>query len=376
MDPHDAVTPEIPGVAIDRLVARTRLSEVWRGRLSDDGVVAVKLAVGPDRAAMLRSEADTVDALGAAGVRGIVPVRFADQPIPHLILPWKGSRTFRNVLDEIRGGDDRSRAARLLIQVIETVAEVHRHGFLHGDLKPENILIDEEGRPWLTDFGMAKAIRAARLESHISRSMDRKSAEWGGTLRYLPPEGLQGEEPTPAWDVYALGVMLHEVLLSRPPDRAATPEELQTLLPGEVVQILLRALAYEPSERFPSAGPLLGDVSAIRHALTATGGARWLLRLGRLVLTGLSAFFVALRYASVVAIVLVYVTILVRSTVTPGFLLAFLPFVLLHLVIRWEGPETNEEARNRGRGVVLARRKGLASDVAPDGQVGKLPKSS
>ncbi len=349
--------PALPDVDLLELRVRTKLNDVWRGRRRSDGTpVAVKLAAtaaGPDT---LRQEAAIVRTLQAAGVAGIVPADFRSQPVPHLVLPWKGGRTLRDLIEGIQGPDDRFRAVAALLQVVETAAEAHRMGVLHGDIKPENVLLDDEGRPWLTDFGMARAIRSARLESHISLSMSESDDGWGGTIHYLPPEGLQGEPPAAAWDVYALGVILHEILVGRRPDRAATPEILKATLPGEVVHVLLDALAYSPRDRIRSAQMLLHRLRTIGHELTATGPLRWLFRARRLCVVGLAAFFVALRYGAVFVLAALYLTILGSAFFQPLLLLGFIPFLLLHLVIRWEGPETQEEAMNRKSGTLICQK--------------------
>ncbi len=343
-----------PATALEECVSRTNLSEVWRGKRRSDGeAVAVKFAITPEAAAALTPEADAVRALQNSGVPGIVPAEFVATPVPHLVFPWKGSRTFRTVLDAIRTGDDRARAASLLFHVVRTVAAVQREGFLHGDLKPENILVDDHGYPWLTDFGMARAIHRARLDSRVSRSLDGDDGGWGGTLHYMPPEGLQGEAPAPTWDVYALGVMLHEVLLGARPDRAATPDSLRAVLPGDVVDLLLKALAYAPAERIPTAGLLLYLLDPLLPELTRTGFARLLSRLGRLALAGLAAFFVALRYTSVLALVALYAGLLIASWQEPAAILILGPFAIVHFVVRWEGPETDDEARLRRQGGVV-----------------------
>lgn len=356
---HDAVAnaPDLPDLAIEELVTRTQLSEVWRGRRTTDGAeVAVKLATCPEAGEALRVEADTVRALEEGAVQGIVPVEYRDRPVPHLVMPWKGRRTFRDVLLGIRTGGDRWRAMRLLLSIVDTVAEVHLERFLHGDLKPENVLVDDDGRPWLADFGMARAIRSKRLDSSISRSMSRSEEGWGGTLLYLPPEGVQGEPPTPAWDVYALGVMLHEVLLGSRPDRAATPESLKAILPEEVVNVLLAALAYERKDRIPTAPKLRSMLAGVRLELTATGPVRWALTVRRLCVNGLAAFFVALRYVSVLVLLCTYVWLAVATVyVDHLFLFGFIAVVGLHMVIRWEGPESAQEAALRRAGGVVAR---------------------
>jgi len=350
--------PTLPGIELLELRARTNLNEVWRGVRRDSGApVAVKLAVAASGQDALRQEAKIVHALLEKGLAGVVPAEYRDDPVPHLVLPWKGERTLRDALGKAPGADARSRNAATFLEVVRRVARAHREGFLHGDLKPENVLLDEQGRPWLTDFGMARAIRSARLESHISLSMSESAAGWGGTLHYLPPEGLQGEAPAPSWDVYALGVMLHEILLGHRPDRAATPERLKSVLPEEVVEVLLAALAYSPKDRLRSAQALLERLESIGSELTATGPVRWWLRSRRFAVVGLAAFFVALRYGTMLLLLAGYLGILgLVFTVHPAFLAAYLPILAVHAFVRWEGPETMAEAEARRRGTLFGRK--------------------
>jgi serine/threonine protein kinase len=342
--------PELPGLDLHELVARTNLNEVWRGVRKEGGDCAVKLALTDPGSDAFRQEARIVESLRDARVSGVCPAEFRESPVPHLVLPWKGGRTFRDALDSKTA---RGRLVSTFLEVVETVARAHREGFLHGDLKPENILIDERDRPWLTDFGMARAIRTARLDSHVSVSMSASEQGWGGTLHYLPPEGLQGEAPAPEWDVYALGVILHEILLGRRPDRAATPEQLKSVLPAEVVDVLLDALAYAPSDRIRNARALKKRLDEIGDELTATGLDRGVRRVWRFGVVGLAAFFVALRYGMVAALLASYTALLVSCLFMPALLFVAIPILMLHAVIRWEGPETPEEAANRVSGRVL-----------------------
>ena len=348
--------PVLPGIDLVEPIVRTNLSDVWKGvRRADGADVVVKFPTTSSDPDSLRQEAKTVDALQAAGVNGIIPAEFHELPRPHLVLPWKGARTMRDVLDDIRGGDARSRATEMYLRLVRIVSSVHHAGFLHGDLKPENVIVDSQGRPWLTDFGMARVIRTARLDTHVSLSMSRSGKEWGGTLHYLPPEGLQGDAPARTWDVYALGVMLHEILLGARPDRAATPENLKTLLPEEVVQTLLDALAYAAGDRLPTATALLERLWEIRTELTSQGPTRWFHRGLRLGMTVLGAFAVALRYGSVLGLLIGYLAALAWIPKQPLAILIFIPVLMLHLTVRWEGPETLEEARLRKSGDVVGR---------------------
>ena len=372
-----------PEIELVERISRTNLSEVWRGRRRGDGSqVAVKFALNEAAAATLEPEAAILRELRSDGptisvkvppselrkgtremqvpaqrVKGIVPAEYVAGPVPHLVMPWVGGRTFRNLLEEIRTGDDRSRAAGTLYDVVRIVARVHERGFMHGDLKPENILLDDADRPWLTDFGMARAIHVARLDTRVSRSLGEADGAWGGTLHYMPPEGIQGDAPAFSWDVYAIGVMLHEVLFGMRPDRAASPESLRASLPEAVLDVLLAALAWSPADRIPNVSRLLAVLKPIRKELTLVGGARVAYRYGRAALQALAAFFVVYRYVSVLALLSLYVFVLIWALRSHwGVLLIYVPVAYLHQKISWEGPETGDEARDRVNGRVVTGR--------------------
>jgi len=245
------------------------------------------------------------------------------------------------------------------------VGSLHVHGIVHGDLKPENVLLHRPVAsveiPYLIDFGLARFRREVRLEQSLKASLQTGDALTGGTLAYMAPEIVKGGEPSAQGDVYALGVMLHEVLTGRRPSKVTTPAELKRKVPESLIPILLKALAYEPSERYPSARAFANDLQRERAALSATGANRLARAFGRFVLGGLAACFVALRYVSVAVILASYVAILAgalavfmnEGPVGGLVLLIFLPIAVLHGVIRWEGPETAEEASSRAAGNVV-----------------------
>ncbi|NUN50445.1 MAG: protein kinase [Candidatus Brocadiae bacterium] len=346
---------EMGDVILEERIALTNLNELWRGRRREGGAaVAVKIPISPAAESALRGEVEVVTGLMAAGAKGIVPVELKTAPTVHLVSPWMGGRTFRDVLDEAQSPDDRAQALKLLLRVVDDVAFVQSRGVLHGDLKPENILVDPVGQPWLTDFGMSRVIRAARLDSRIAQSVGDGGEGWGGTLAYLPPEGLLGDPPAAAWDVYALGVMFHEALLGERPDRACTADVLRARLPGDAVDLLLKSLAYRPEDRIPTVPALKRLLDDVKDSLTRTGAARVLYGLGRVTLGGLAAFFIALRYASVLALCVSYAVLLALMFIRGwewGFW--FIPIAGAHYLIRWEGPETARQTALRKSGYVV-----------------------
>lgn len=159
------------------------------------------------------------------------------------------------------------RAARLLESVAQAVQHAHDHGVIHRDLKPGNILLDGDGRPHLTDFGVA---RLTYEQSHLTGV-----GQVLGTPHYMSPEQAAGEVDTigPASDIYSLGAALYAMLTGRsPPDcrqgdvRVATlqappPGRFQSCVPADLKSICLKCLAQDPRARYASAAELAADLS-------------------------------------------------------------------------------------------------------------------
>jgi serine/threonine-protein kinase len=183
--------------------------------------------------------------------------------------------------------DDPTSAARLLTTVARAVHDAHRHGYLHRDLKPANILLDFRGRPYVTDFGLAR--RVGR-DSSLTQS-----GAVLGTPSYMAPEQAAGHggEVGPAADVYSLGAVLYELLTGRPPFRAATvmetlvlvlereptpPGRLRAGVPPELGAICLKCLEKDPADRYPSAQALAEDLERWLRGeeVEAMRGGAWL----------------------------------------------------------------------------------------------------
>jgi serine/threonine-protein kinase len=163
-------------------------------------------------------------------------------------------------------------AAALLAPICRAVDHAHRHGILHRDLKPSNILIDQEGRPYVADFGLAK-----RLDAGPSLTSPGAIV---GTPGYMPPEqvmeGGRGRVG-PVSDVYSLGAILYQMLTGRPPFQAATaldtvflvleqepvpPHLLNPRVDRDLELIALKCLQKPIDLRYPTAADLAGDLEA------------------------------------------------------------------------------------------------------------------
>ncbi|HEY44304.1 MAG TPA: serine/threonine protein kinase [Anaerolineae bacterium] len=154
-------------------------------------------------------------------------------------------------------------AIDLMIQISTGVGYAHRAGVVHCDLKPQNVLVAHDGRAKITDFGIARALATIRPDEH-------SDIVWGSPI-YFSPEQSAGDPPSPASDVYALGVMFFEMLTGRTPFVASNPavlaelhqiapppfpRQLNPAIPETMEDIILKILSKEPSARYRTADQL------------------------------------------------------------------------------------------------------------------------
>ncbi|HWX45784.1 MAG TPA: Stk1 family PASTA domain-containing Ser/Thr kinase [Solirubrobacteraceae bacterium] len=184
-------------------------------------------------------------------------------------------RSLKAVVRE-QGPFDPAAAIEIVIQILTAARFAHRRGVIHRDLKPHNVILDEEGRAKVTDFGIA---RAGASDMTLTGSIM-------GTAQYLSPEQAQGHAVSAASDIYAVGIVLYELLTGAVPfdgETAVTialkqvslapppPSALNPVVGPELDAVVLRALAKEPAERFADADEFIAALEHVRHGLPGEG---------------------------------------------------------------------------------------------------------
>lgn len=189
--------------------------------------------------------------------------------IPYLVMKYIEGPTLKRFA--LKAGLTLEQTSSIMTELAGAMDYAHTRDVLHRDMKPSNILIDIEGKPYITDFGLARIAQAG--SSTISTDM------MLGTPYYISPEQAQGEKDlTGRTDIYSFGVILYELITGAIPFTADTPYaiihahiyqqppppcERNPDLPAGLDAVILRALAKKPSERYPTATALMADFNAV-----------------------------------------------------------------------------------------------------------------
>jgi serine/threonine-protein kinase len=218
------------------------------------------LAREPEMRTRFRREAEAAARLRHPHVVSIVDYGWGPG-VEYLVMPFLAGGSLADAMAG-RRTVAADRAAAVAAQAAQGLDYAHRHGIVHRDVKPDNVLFDEDGHAVVTDFGIASARFHARMTA-TGRAM--------GTPHYMSPEQAMGRLLDGRSDVYALGVLLYEMLAGDPPfdgpDSYAVgykhvheaPVPIEVAAPGvppALAAIVMRSLAKSPEERFQRANDL------------------------------------------------------------------------------------------------------------------------
>jgi len=270
------MTPLHPGdqldhYRIDALVARSGMASIFRATdLLTGRQVAIKvphpeMESDPVFFERFQREQEIGAKLDHPGVMKVFTDE--DRSQVYMVMEWVDGRLLRQVLNEQRKFPV-ERALRIALAICDTLAYIHTHGVVHRDLKPENIMVDAEDRIKLIDFGIAANVGSRRITfAKLSQTM--------GTPDYISPEQVRGKRGDARSDLYALGVMLYEMLTGKVPftgpnafvimnDRLLNnpipPRQIDPAISPQLQEIIYRAIEREPKNRYASAREFARDL--------------------------------------------------------------------------------------------------------------------
>ena len=249
---------------IENLVARSGMASIFRGTdLRNDRAVAIKVPhpeMEGDPTFFDRFQRE--EQIGKDLDHPSVMKVFTDEDRSriYMVMEWVDGRLLRQILIEKKKLPP-ERAIRITLGVLGALGYIHGRGVVHRDLKPENIMVDSQDNLKLIDFGIAGAAGARRLTfAKLTAAM--------GTPDYISPEQVRGKRGDGRSDIYAMGVMLYEMLTGKVPfqgpnafaimndrllNNPTPPRELDPTISPELQEIIYRALERDPKNRYSTA---------------------------------------------------------------------------------------------------------------------------
>jgi serine/threonine-protein kinase len=256
---------------IENLVARSGMASIFRATDTlNDRTVAIKIPhpemeADPALFERFQREREIGEKLDHPGVMKV----FHDDKRSrvYMVMEWVEGELLRKLMSGA-GKFPPERAARITARICEALDYIHSHGVVHRDMKPENIMVDSEDRIKLIDFGIAGNEGSRRLTfANLSNVM--------GTPDYISPEQVKGKRGDGRSDIYAMGIMLYEMLTGKVPftgnnaflimnDRLLNspmpPREVNPAISPALQEIIYRAMERDPKNRYATAREFVWDL--------------------------------------------------------------------------------------------------------------------
>src|SRR5215468_10030642 len=247
-------------------------------------VLNPKLSARKDLASRLRREARAMSQMSHPSIAKVFIHGELEDGSLYVIMELLEGRNLKEAIRS-EGPFSVERAIPVLLAVCGALSEAHAAGIIHRDLKPDNIFLCRSGAlvdfPKVLDFGLAKVTEAQMRPGSVVLTGDH---EVFGTPRYMSPEQAQGKPLTPASDIYSLALVLYETLTGQSPFDArdsleytllhvkSPPHVLSMRVPGlvfppELENIVMKALAKLPEDRYPSAADFAAAIHTVLENL-------------------------------------------------------------------------------------------------------------
>ncbi len=271
---------QIDHYLVEGVAARSGMASIFRATdLRSGQPVAIKvphpeMENDPVFLARFEREAEIGSSLDHPGVMKVFAEE--DRGGLYMAMEWVEGRELRKYLMQ-RGKLSAERAISITIGLCNALEHIHARGVVHRDLKPENIMIDDDGGTKLIDFGIASCDRSRRLTfGSVSHMM--------GTPDYISPEQVSGKPGDARSDIYALGIMLYEMLTGKTPFRGSNPfavmndrmlnnpippRELDAGISPQLQEVIYRALRRDPAARYATADEFAWDLEHLDEVQVA-----------------------------------------------------------------------------------------------------------
>lgn len=241
-------------LAYDEILQRKVAVKVLRTKLAEDPMTLVRFTREASAASRL-SHPNVVDIYDVGETNGL----------HYIVMEYIKGPTLKQMIRH-RGALDAKEAVSIMRQLVSAVRHAHANNIIHRDIKPQNILVKEDGTIKITDFGIALASDVVSLTGGNAVI---------GSAHYLAPEAAQGQVPDERVDIYSMGIVFYELLTGEVPFKGDTAAQIalkhlkdpmpsvqafNPAIPNSIENIIIKATAKDPDERYPRAINMLEDL--------------------------------------------------------------------------------------------------------------------